>query len=61
MLILKYVAHKAEEETLFSMERAYCLSELYNHINIFFGQIDSQNLDKKQALISIIYQISEAL
>ncbi len=60
-LILKYVAHKAEEQISFSLEYAYRLSELYDYLNAFFQQVYSQNLDKKQSLISIIYKISEAL
>lgn len=61
ILILKYIAYKAKQQTEFSMEKAYLLSELYEKTNVFFNQIESQNLDKKQSLISIIYQISENL
>ncbi len=61
ILILKYIAHQAKQQTEFSMEKAYLLSELYDKMNVFFNQIESQNLDKKQSLISIIYQVSENL
>jgi len=61
VLLLKYINAAAKQQTTASMEKAYLLSNLYDQINSFFEQIDSQNLDKKQALISIIHQISEAL
>ena len=61
VLMLKYINTIAKKKTQCSMEKAYLLSNLYDQINVFLEQIDSQNLDKKQSLISIIYQISEAL
>ena len=60
-LLLKSLANKAKDATESSLNQAYLLSELYGHIQTLFDQVDSKNLDKKQIIISIIYQISEVL
>ncbi|MBQ3696069.1 MAG: hypothetical protein II938_03785 [Alphaproteobacteria bacterium] len=60
-IILKCLTALAEKYVAIDMEKAYKLSNLYEEMKLYFTQIDSMNLDKKQALVSIVYQISEAL
>ena len=60
-LLLKLLVALTKSQTNCSLEKAYLLSELYEKTKSSFAQIDSMNLDKKQALISIIYQIAEVL
>ena len=60
-LLLKLLACLAKKQTEISMEKAYLLGEMYEQTKASFAQIEAMNLDKKQALISIIYQIAEVL
>ena len=60
-LLLKLLMRFAKEQTAVSLERAYLLSEMYEKTKLSFLQLESMNLDKKQAFISIIYQIAEVI
>lgn len=60
-LLLQLLSDMAKKFSRQNMERASALSNLYQQIKTLFEQTESQNLDKKQILISMIYQISEVL
>ncbi|MBQ4471880.1 MAG: AAA family ATPase [Alphaproteobacteria bacterium] len=59
--LLKIIAQKAIETSGISMEKSYVFSSLYDKISQLFAQMDELNLDKKETIVSTIYQLSEAL
>ncbi len=59
--LLRWLEDYSKQLSLIDLEKAHEMTLLYEQIQTTFTEIDSLNLDKKQALISLIHKIREVL
>ena len=59
--ILKQLAFWAEQESVQNLANAHLKSLLYTEVEQLFNQVEGINLDKKQAMFSVLYKIKESL